>query len=225
MTLPILLDFKPDTSISVPSLVGTVRRDRMHLAVSDDSHALSDERHRGRSSHEFPGHLLPRATFSGRSECLKYARIKMGVPRFGKISSHHDLESRARRPGVDRSPYLKISLRNGAGLKCLQRSGGRENTITGTHTGNTKCNWLGKMFSRLFSHRETRQPVPWARDISDSAAASAQRIRLTPHGWETSDVRQRTITPSSSRFHATTQFARDLTNWNDTSCAEKTEFN
>ena len=174
--------------------------------------SVTSERYRGPGSTRSLGALAARKFRLGRSGCLKYARIKTGVPRSGKISSHHDLDSHAAQPGVDRSPYLKISLRNGAGLKFLQRSDGQEIIITGTHTGNTKCNWPRKMFSRLFSrHRQPRRPDTSTIGNSDSADAFAQRIRLDSEWLGTSEARRRAITRSSSRIHAAIQFARDLT--------------
>jgi hypothetical protein len=85
----------------------------------------------------------------------------------------------------------------------LQHSGGQENNIKGTQTGNTKCNWPGKMFSRLFSrHQEARQRGSWVIGISDPMPPAREAPAFAPYSWEHPT---RVKEPSPSRHRAFTR--------------------
>src|SRR5512144_476396 len=87
MTRPILLDFKLDTSILGPSLFGIVRSDRMHLAVSDGSHALGGDSRLG----QIVGHGLGAPTRQLHVGVVAADRIRM--PRYLDLrlrASHRD---------------------------------------------------------------------------------------------------------------------------------------
>src|SRR6185295_16976546 len=87
MTRPILFDFKLDASIFGPSLFGIVRSDRMHLAVSNGSHAFGGYSRPG----QIVGHRLGTPTRQLHIRVITADRI--GMPRYfdlGLGASHRD---------------------------------------------------------------------------------------------------------------------------------------
>jgi len=126
-------------------------------------------------------------------------------------------------PSIPR-PIQQNQPQKSQGPRCLQHFGRQDDTHTGTHAGNTKCNWPRKMFSRLFSRQhemhqpeQARQPDPWTIGLSDSALPPARTGRCHPLSWG-HPTRVKELSPSRHRaFMRRSQFARDLANGNNIS--------